>query len=63
MRMLKMSWNMVEGRLVCNWAESEQPEKYNVFLMAVNWWCRHFREGNSSDGHTLRNLVAMLERI
>jgi len=27
MRMLKMSWNTEEGRLVCRWVESEASEK------------------------------------
>jgi hypothetical protein len=37
MRTLNMSWNMLEGRLVCNWTASEQAEKYEGVLMAVNW--------------------------
>jgi hypothetical protein len=55
-----MSWNMDDGRLACRWVESEEPEKYDVVLVALHWW---FHCRSRLDSYTLRNFVNMLERI
>ena len=45
MKMLRMSWNTEEGRLVCRWVESEEH-------MDDSAWIRLARSGTSDGGMT-----------